>query len=355
MKVATTQTDVQQLIQGVSPINPNNGNPNTAYNNSPGIPVMDAFGNLNSPQVAPAANLGPLNFSLGPVLPETPADFTFQPGGNPFDFNFPEFPNLGEPYPPYSTPGPEQRPTRVGSGGGGRPSNPRSGRGEAFNPGFAANGIGRSLGGDVGMGGARRGSTGGGYTSGLGASGIAGFSPELAESLGLNPDGSIGFGQLVDVLSEPFIPGDFYNSQTGTFNWDTAAGAALSGMTGGLSNLLANRYLTQAEIQNNLAGFQNRLNNEMSNTSADLQEQNINDTLKEIQRRNPTSGFFDRSAPVNIRQGNFRGGFSGHGTRGTGYGATVISGDAARQAFGQAKNSRRDTPMPNMVQAYLRR
>lgn len=77
-----TQTDVQQLIQGLTPSAVNNGNPNTAYNNAPGgggAPVMDAFGNWSLPQVSRAASVA-LNRGLpAGVLPAAPARQPFFP------------------------------------------------------------------------------------------------------------------------------------------------------------------------------------------------------------------------------------------------------------------------------------
>ena len=64
-----TQTDVQQLIQGLTPGGVNNGNPNTAYNNA-AIPMQNAAGQWMNPATSPAASIAALN--LAPISTQLP-------------------------------------------------------------------------------------------------------------------------------------------------------------------------------------------------------------------------------------------------------------------------------------------
>lgn len=116
--MAVTQTDIQQMIQGLTPTAVNNGNPNTAYNFAP--PTQDAQGNWFGGGVGPAASITALN--LTPRTPWTPPENTGVPGGNLLDL-LPSIPEGGIPTAPGWSPTPQPSPAPQPGGpvtGGGK-------------------------------------------------------------------------------------------------------------------------------------------------------------------------------------------------------------------------------------------
>lgn len=234
------QRDVQQLIQSLTPSGVNNGNPNTAYNN-PSIPMMDAFGNWSTPRVNPAATV---SFNrAAPALPaSTPLNLPRLPSGilgsSPVQGGGVTTPSTGGTITPWTPP------VQAGTGGNtpAVPTPPTTGGG--VGGGYTQddlanvlNQIGGQFGGSYGGGGF------GGETAGSSASGrgLWDSSPWLAQRLGVNPEGGFDWQQILDVISEPFIRGDFWNAQTNTWNPGTAtaalgraAGIPLSGVLGSL-------------------------------------------------------------------------------------------------------------------------
>lgn len=119
------QRDVQQLIQSLTPSGVNNGNPNTAYNNS-GTPMMDAFGNWSMPQVNPAASIA-FNRAVPSLPTTTPSPLTLPrlPSGTLGTTPVPG----GGTTPVLGTPGTNlpEPPVQVGTGGN-LPATPAPGR-----------------------------------------------------------------------------------------------------------------------------------------------------------------------------------------------------------------------------------
>jgi hypothetical protein len=241
----TDQRDVQQLIQSLGSSAVNNGNPNTIYNASP-FPMTNGAGDWYYPAGNAMQMFMP---SFGGGLPYGGGGFGG--GGNFFNLpsigggTIPTYPNIGggaTPPPVTVTPtgGGTTPPAQTGGGGGGLhsgiPTYTGNGGGGYTWDTYGGGGQG-TYGGAMDFGSGGGGSFGGfGSSAGGGGSslvgsgnGLWGVSPALAGQLGLNQDGSIGFGQLLDVITEPFMHGDFYNSQTGTFNWG-AVGQTLTGI-----------------------------------------------------------------------------------------------------------------------------
>lgn len=111
--MAVTQTDIQQMIQGLTPTAVNNGNPNTAYNFAP--PSTDAQGNWFGGGVGPAASLGALQ--LTPVAPWTPPAPPAGGAGSSLLDLLPSMPTGGIPTNPNWSPTPMPNPSTGGGGG----------------------------------------------------------------------------------------------------------------------------------------------------------------------------------------------------------------------------------------------
>lgn len=285
-----TQTDVQQLIQGLTPSGVNNGNPNTAYN-SPMPPVMDAFGNWSAPQVSRAANVT-LNRGLPQGLPQptAPTRVGFLPPLPPLNLNPnwvaprpstplppvqvtpPVAPPMSDPLPPQvappSTPVPPPQ-TNFGGGGSGLSN---------FDMGSIINQFTTS--------------PTSGSTPGTGA--------------------PVDWRQVLDVITEPFLPGNMFLSGTG--KWDLSN--LLEGIAGSYGiplGTLANLYggdasdpssklyqLTQADpntlsspdklvldryldnAQNDIANFGKKLSGQISDQNTQRGKALTNELSQEI-------------------------------------------------------------------------
>lgn len=255
------QSNIQSLVQSLAQANPssavNNGNPNTIYNVAPvewGYvpPQQDASGNwqIQKPRVYEKTDWNALITDVGGPLKaiwDKPiiSPITQQPV-QPIPTN----PWQGVPTPQGGSTGP------IGGAGGGGFGGGGGGAGGGWGGGVAP-------GAGAGMG------SGGGGTPGAGAnygaSGLWGASPALAAALGLNTNGGVGWQQALDVLSEPFIQGNLYNSQTGTFNWGNAA-EGLGGMPVRAIKTLANLFapgkwdatLNPDQVQNQLSTSLNK-------------------------------------------------------------------------------------------------
>lgn len=217
-----TQTDVQRLIQGLTPSSSGDGNPNTAYNNSPattgggaGVPLVDAYGNWFTPAISPAANYtrSPLNLPTS-----TPIRFPHLPqlqggGGGGTTGPTPTIPPVVTP------PG--------GGGGGGTVTGPHTGG--PLNPSTNAGGTGNGA---------------GGYNTNWYSGPYV--PPNLNNGGTGSSTGSIGgmdnfqWQELIDKgLDVIGIPGNFFLS--GTNQWDVSnmLASTLSTMTGLPINTIA--------------------------------------------------------------------------------------------------------------------
>jgi hypothetical protein len=243
------QTQIQQLIQALTPSSVNNGNPNTIYNTSNGpVPTTNGNGDWYVPAVNPAANMNALMLQLGQWQPPTGG-----PGGIPYYGGSGGFrlPNPGgnfgggwTPQPPVTNPtqppgtGTGTPPAGGGGGGGGAVS---GGTGNGYTWDTYGGGTSSDLisgfgeGGLVGMPGATStGAAGGGFD----LSSLFGGGNDFASSPGLwGLAGQPGTGngnplwQALDMISEPFLRGNFYNSQTGGLNLEGLGLNANGGMS----------------------------------------------------------------------------------------------------------------------------
>lgn len=231
-----TQTDVQQLIQGLTPTAVNNGNPNTAYNNSARtvinpndyvarisgapIPQMDAQGNWLMGQISqsPTVDFSPRDLTA--LLPRT-------------QINMPVMPRLpmlggggGGGTAPVVTPPTTQPPVvnpPVGTGGntppstgGGLPPFTQGGGGNS-NTGPSVMDL-LSQGGISGVGGLGGTGSVGGVGTSTPSNPLSGWGDGI--SLPEFLQGASGAGgitlEVLDKLSELFLPGDMV--QQGNFN-----------------------------------------------------------------------------------------------------------------------------------------
>lgn len=350
-------TNVQEFIQNLVPTQANNGNPNTVYNNSP-IPVMDAFGNWSRPQVSPAANV-----TLGR---STTAPWLNVGTGN-TGLNLPVFPTL----PPLTstpfTPGvpnngggginPWTPPTQVGGGTATPPSEGLSG--QSGNQTLPGNNLGNVPPLGSFQGGINTGGTGGSSSSGFG---LWDVSPALAQQLGINQGGGMDWQQLLDVISEPFVQGDFWNAQTNTWNPEALAQAGGGLLAGNLGRMLAGALVNNpdatrnefaGDILRNAAEFRGELRDQMDATSrADIQnylasiglgKSDIPPTAQAALNRGWTAGqvaqtFGAQAARDAIRSNPYSVDVGTRLAAGVGKGgAGVVTGDAARDMFDAMK------------------
>ena len=217
--MATAQSFIQPYAQGNSPFTANNGNPNTMYNQKPTgmvsfipqtgaylAPMSDAMNNW-------AVNPVPMGGATTPFwqLPSTggPAGggttgprLTVPPLT--IDPNWVPVKPPGTTTPPTTTPPttkPPGTPTGTGGVGGGLGS---------YGPDIWAGGT------SGGAGGPRGGSpftnSGGGINLGGIGNAIGEFVNTVRTGLGVGKEG-FSFGQLIDAITEPFMPGDYYNGQ----------------------------------------------------------------------------------------------------------------------------------------------
>lgn len=224
------QSDIQTLIQNLAGVQTqaqqgasntaNNGNPNTVYNQSAwgygGPPAMNQAGewsmnNLSRPPTIqlsgwkPPAGWGSVGNGTGPVLPINGGivtDPNWVPGTFPGGGGTTTPPTTT---PPTGTPGGGTAP--VGGGGGG-------GSTGIYGPDLWAGGT------TGGGGGGGSGPSGGNpftnETGGLNLGGIGSAFTNLINTtrsnLGVGQEG-FSMGQFLDAITEPFLPGDFYNGQ----------------------------------------------------------------------------------------------------------------------------------------------
>lgn len=232
--MATTQEYAQSMVAA----SPNTGNPNTAYN-SGSVSSAASIGPLTLPHLG-LPTLDQLAAWVAPQLPSGTPDM--RPVWNGFITNtgwIPQTPNTGNPNtgggntpapgtggntpPAVANPGPGT--------GGNTPPGVTIGRGENLGGGGYGRGggggflgggaFGGSFGGGSFGGGSRGGSSGGSSSSGGAYSrspGLWGTNPGLANALGMNRDGSLGFGQIVDMITQPWFGVDAYHDQTKTWN-----------------------------------------------------------------------------------------------------------------------------------------
>ena len=236
-----TQTDIQQLIQGLAPLTVNNGNPNTVYNTpaSPfanpaaGLPANWTLGNLpsykepNWQQLAAQAQ-GPMaqfrGWNLGaagnppPVIPGTTPPPTGR--GNP-----PPIGQTGGPNPPLPHIGGGNGPGNGPNGGlGPNDGRIRGGSGNGWGIlGLPPGDISTNFTADPGHGSLSKAGFLGGLSSlgtnnlnvDLGSFGQQLASTSLGKALGVNQNGSFNLMQALDWV----LPGNLYMSQTGQTNW----------------------------------------------------------------------------------------------------------------------------------------
>lgn len=295
-----TQTDVQRLIQNLTPSAVNNGNPNTVYNTAP-VPTTDGQGRWSAPTVSPAASIPALNLAAlpawipptggggivpGPILPQLSPLTPGTGGGGGTGPLSPVIPP-GPTQPPTGSPRPGSLPLGPGPGPGGTPVN-RYGT-------FGSGGM-------------------------LGPSGGGTGSANLG-------GGSFSWQALVDALSEPLIPGDLFHS--GTQEWDVSNGlmGALDSLVGPLASQVAGMVGNQTGAdwyrdhlldiaRNQMANNQNEV---QANTNASIQDQ-INETLE---RMFPSGG--GAAAPGR------------HGRANSAGATTIAEGAAARDMLSDMK------------------
>lgn len=248
------QSPVQQLIQSLAGIQTtaqqnasnaaNNGNPNTVYNTSTwgygGPPVSNADVQFSTSTFSPAAVLQAQNLNLGSwqapagtttdlsrLMPQLPAGGIvtgpgWTGGGGNNGGGTGGGTNPPTTTPPTSTPvtggngGVSDYPLWNGPGGGwSTPGGPRPG--------------------NVNTGGNNLSKPSTGPTSSIGQWLTTGQGGQL---LGTNPDGSISWQQVVDLVSEPWVQGNLYMSNTGRWNPQNIVQALANTIIPGAGNLL---------------------------------------------------------------------------------------------------------------------
>lgn len=277
-----TQTDVQQLIQSLTPSNVNNGNPNTVYNTPRGAyapPVYNASGDLLSTLQPPQQGI-----DWSKMLP-TQQVVPSIPGGSGLGLNpnwTPMVPNLPT-LPPISTgePPPVQLSPSVLQG------NPNLDTGSV-----AQNNTLNNLQG-----------SGGNYAGPLPGFGSVG--PIVPGSGPTMPSGSFDWKQLLDTVSEPFLSGDFYHSGTG--QWDvsnilSSLGTAATGVPFNDLLTMIGKYGAQQGwsdsnpfVNHYMDNVQNALSNTLiqgqTNMGSSIQS-NIDAQLQGLLNSNPNLGAF---------------------------------------------------------------
>lgn len=290
------QSPVQQLIQSLAGIQTtaqqnasnaaNNGNPNTVYNTSAwgygGPPVMDSNGAWSTNQFSPAAVLQAQNLNFGSWQP--PAGTGSTTGGGWGNLRPVLPPNIADPNwvaPPVTTPpgggGTTTPPTTTPpTGGGGTPVTGGNGGVNDY-PLWNGPGGGWSPPGGTPTTHIRPPTNTGGGTNSQGIN----FSNDLnswlssgggRQLIGTNQDGSLSWQQIVDMVSEPWMPGNMFMSQTGQWNTQnilTALANTIIPGAGSLLNFLADKGLfgkkaqewvrtgQYAELGNTVLGFLN--------------------------------------------------------------------------------------------------
>lgn len=252
------QSEIQTLIQQLAGVqtqaqqgasnSANNGNPNTVYNQSAwgygGPPAMNQQGdwsmnNLSRPPTItlggwqPPAGWGGVGNGTGPVLPINggmPTNPSWTPAPIPGDPNTPGVttPTTGGTVPPTTTTTPPVRGSSIYPGQTDTPWSPLGNR--YYNPPntYSSN--------TPGTQGNYSNSDGTGFNLGAIGNAVSGVVNSLRENAGLG-SGGISFGQLLDTITEPFIPGDFYNGQLGNVNKPNVVAGVLNMVIPGVGNL----------------------------------------------------------------------------------------------------------------------
>lgn len=346
-----SQTDVQQLIQGLSQ-GSNNGNPNTAYNNAPGLPMADANGNWYLQNLPTAASINLQRGNAGGGIPNLfaslpPLNTSGVGGTNPA---WPVTPTA--PVVPPGTPTPT-----AGGGGGGAPLQ--------VPPAV-------SLGGRGGDNTALPGNNFGGMPPGTSyGGGSTGTTNQYLQDIG----GDINWQQLVDVAGDALgLPGNWYLDGTG--KWDisnilTSLGSKVTGLPIGsvLSKIgaqvakggdvpLVPGWLEKLALDHYMDNAENRAENKAQNSAEAFDRKMMNDEIASLASSSgqkvdlgmlyQTIGVQGMAArgfnPTQINNASkmVPGGSVGVGLRAAGgftpWGADAINGEAARSMFDGMKN-----------------
>lgn len=245
-----TQTDVQQLIQGLGPSGVNNGNPNTAYNNPP-IPMQNAAGQWVNPATTPAASIAALDL---PALSAQTPTWQAPAGQGPVDFRS-LLPQLTGSMPLGQVPGGGVV-TAPGTGGGITPWTPPTQIG-----GGAVAGPGGATGGGTGTGGSLMDQLSQGGISGVpnvglpqvGGGSSGGFGDALGQMLGADAGtGSMDWQQALDLATEVlggFRGNDLYQSNLNQWNSAEIVKGTLDTIFGNGAGALAERIGTSGFLQ----------------------------------------------------------------------------------------------------------
>ena len=250
--MATNPFNVQSFIQPVAQANTpflaNNGNPGTVYN-------IPATGGYVPPQSDANNNwaVNPIGNFVMPTPTSAYANNRFWENlgtGGSVGTGGPRFvipPNGGggttppTPWPPGTQPPvtPDPPPTTP-PGGGGTITPPTTGGGNPDyplhnGPGGTWSPPGGPRPGNVNTGGNNLSKPGTGPTSSIGQWLTTGQGGQL---LGMNPDGTISWQQLVDLVSEPWVQGNVYMSNTGQWNPQNIVQALANTIIPGSGNLL---------------------------------------------------------------------------------------------------------------------
>lgn len=276
-----TQRDVQQLIQGLTPSAVNNGNPNTVYNTP--VPTVDALGRWTMPTVNPAASRPALNLPAisttlagwvppasgtspgiqGPILPQMPPMAPPGSGGGGGGV----IPSPPPVQPPVLPPG---TPPSTGTPGLGSPVMPPS----TIEPGWPVT----SAPPPATVGGGGTGPFGWGrplYGPGLtGAGGGAGGSG----------GGNFSWQQLLDIISEPFLPGDHYLENSGEWSKGNVAKGVLDSILPGLGTAGEWAY-GKADPDGYFNHLMQIANNKMAGNQNDVQNDTNARVATEIQKK----------------------------------------------------------------------
>lgn len=222
-----TQTDVQQLIQGLVPGSVNNGNPNTIYNAA--APSMNAQGQWSQAGMPQAATLAALQLPAlasgggGGVPVWAPPTTAGNTAVRDLLASLPDVSNWVRPPTP-AVPAVPTTPTNTGIG---RPS--------PVNFPQPVGPVGHERGtpfmGNTGTGGAGGRGYGGSSSAGFsgrgpGTGNRSEFINWVTNKIGMDDTGSMDWQQMLDAISEPFIQGDLWKSNINKFD----SFAAVKGM-----------------------------------------------------------------------------------------------------------------------------
>lgn len=253
------------------------------------------------------------------------------------------------------TSGPNQATATAGGGGNGTDRSQaasQSGGGGGTIIGFGGSGSGIQSAGGASTGGSKSFGAGGGNYAG--ASTLYNMAPEVANKLGINPNGTISWQQLADYL----IPGDAYLSKSGQWDVSNVVTAMLGQITGlpvdsiitklgeiqagqddpqnfiermlidhymdKMNNKLAGQMnMSQAEFQSKIAPLISQaIADTVDISSLDIQNDAVNSLLEKAE--NKMQEKLQQNQPSGRGGGNEGGGRSGGGSRGYTGGAPVV-------------------------------